>query len=155
MKLAIPNDIWGKGGNHPNWHPDDQHILMNLRLDHADLRLCRFRPDGSDFTVLSDTIYGSGHPSFHDSGRFIITDSYPQEKFATRSGEVPIRLIDLENQTEQNLCFIFTNGRPEISALRVDPHVVWSRDYTKACFNGASEGRRQIYIADLSEVLQS
>jgi hypothetical protein len=46
-----------------------------------------------------------------------------------------------------------SNGRPKINALRVDPHVVWSRDYTKVCFNGASEGIRQIYVADLSEVV--
>jgi len=154
-KLAIPNEIWGRGGNHPNWHPDNEHILMNLRLEQSDLRLCSFRPDGSDFTILSDSIFGSGHPSFHESGRFIITDSYPNERFAAKSGEVPIRLIDLHNQTEQNICFIFTNGRPKINALRVDPHVVWSRDFKRVCFNGASEGRRQVYIADLSELVSA
>lgn len=155
LRVAIPNEVWGKGGNHPNWHPDNQHILMNLKLGHMDHRLCRFCPDGSDFTVMSDTIFGSGHPSFHGSGRYIITDSYPGEKFAAKSGEVPIRLIDVERQSDENICFIFTNGRPEINALRVDPHVVWSRDFTKVCFNGAAEGRRQIYIADLSEVVGS
>jgi hypothetical protein len=155
IKLAIPNSTWGKGGNHPNWHPDGRNILMNLKLGHRDHRLCRFRPDGSEFTVLSDRIHGSGHPSFHISGRFIVTDSYPNEKFASESGEVPIRLIDLQKQEEQNVCFIFTNGRPRINALRVDPHVVWSRDYKQVCFNGAAEGRRQIYVADLSEVVSA
>lgn len=153
IKIAVANEVWGKGGNHPNWHPDGQHILMNLKLDHNDHRLCSFLPDGSDFTVLSDTIYGSGHPSFHISGRYIIADSYPQEQFSARSGEVPIRLIDLERQTEENICFVFTNGRPRPGVLRVDPHVVWSRDFTQACFNGAAEGRRQLYLADLSEVV--
>ena len=153
LQLAIPNEIWGKGGNHPNWHPDSSCILMNLKLGHKQHRLCKFRPDGSGFQVLSDHLFGSGHPSFHRSGRYIITDSYPGEIFATKSGEVPIRLIDLQTQTERAVCFVFTNGRPEINELRVDPHVVWSRDFTKVCFNGAVEGRRQIYIADLSELL--
>lgn len=155
LNIAIPNQVWGKGGNHPNWHPDSRHILMNLQLDYEHLRLCRFLDDGSDFTVLSNTVYGSGHPSFHRNGRHIVTDSYPQEIFASKSGEVPIRLIDLEAQTEEDVCFIFTNGRLKIGALRVDPHVVWSRDYSKVCFNGAVEGRRQIFVADLSEVIQS
>jgi hypothetical protein len=61
----------------------------------------------------------------------------------------------LQTQTEKAVCFVFTNGRPEINELRVDPHVVWSRDFTKVCFNGAVEGRRQVYIADLSELVQS
>ena len=128
---------------------------MNLTLGHDELRLCRFRPDGSEFTVLSESVYGSGHPSFHRNGRYIIADSYPEEAFAARSGEVPVRLIDLEEQTEKDICFIFTGGRPNASVLRIDPHVVWSRDYTKVCFNGASEGRRQLYIADLSELLET
>ena len=154
LKLTIPNEVWGKGGHHPNWHPDGTRILMNLRLDYDQMRLCTFGPDGSDFKVLSDTVYGSGHPSFHRNGRYIITDVYPQEMYATESWEVPIRLIDLEEQTERNICFVYTKGRPNASVLRVDPHVAWSRDYTKVCFNAAPEGRRQLFVADLSELLE-
>ena len=153
LRVAIPNEIWRKGGNHPNWHPDSEHILMNLKLGNQQHRLCSFRSDGSDFQILSDNLFGSGHPSFHRSGRYIITDSYPGEIFATKSSEVPIRLIDLETQTETTVCYIFINGRPEINELRVDPHVVWSRDFKQVCFNGAVEGRRQLYIADLSEAV--
>jgi hypothetical protein len=153
LKIALPNEVWGKGGHHPNWHPDGDQILMNLKLDYEDLRFCSFRYDGSDFRILTDEIRGSGHPSFHPNSRFIITDTYPEESFASKSKEVPIRLIDLETQTEQNLCFVYTTGLPNANVLRVDPHVVWSRDYSKVCFNAAPEGRRQIFIADLSGLL--
>ena len=152
LRIALPNDVWGKGGHHPNWHPDGEHILMNLKLDYEDLRFCSFRHDGSDFKVLSDTVKGSGHPSFHRSGRYIVSDVYPEESFASRSKEVPIRLVDLETQTEQNLCYMYTTGQPNANVLRVDPHVVWSRDYSKLCFNAAPEGRRQLFVADLSEM---
>jgi len=153
LKIALPNEVWGKGGHHPNWHPDGEQILMNLKLDYEDLRFCSFRFDGSEFRILSDTVKGSGHPSFHQSGRFIVTDVYPEEHFASKSKEVPIRLVDLENQNEQNICYVYTTGQPNANVLRVDPHVVWSRDYSKVCFNAAPEGRRQLFIADLSEIV--
>ena len=41
-------------------------------------------------------------------------------------------------------------GRVKPPVLRLDPHPAWSRDGLKSCFNGAPEGRRQVYIADLS-----
>ena len=155
LKLALPNEVWGKGGHHPNWHPDGERILMNLKLDYDRLKLCTFRYDGSDFSVLSETVHGSGHPSFHSNGRHIVTDVYPEEDFAADSKEVPIRLIDIEQQIEKNLCFIFTRGLPNANVLRIDPHPAWSRDYTKICFNASPEGRRQIFVADVGELVES
>lgn len=153
VKLALPNQVWGKGGHHPNWHPDGQHILMNLKMDYDRLKLCTFRPDGSNFRVLSETVHGSGHPSFHRDGRHIITDTYPEEDYAAASKEVPLRLIDLQGQAERKLFYVFTLGMPNANVLRIDPHPAWSRDYRKVCFNAAPEGRRQVFVADLEELV--
>ncbi|MCW8925082.1 MAG: hypothetical protein OQJ84_02410 [Xanthomonadales bacterium] len=153
LKLALSNDVWGKGGHHPNWHPNGEEILMNLKLDYDRIKFCSYRYDGSDFKVLSETVEGSGHPSFHANGRHIVTDVYPDQDFASKSKEVPIRLVDIGSQSEQNLCFVFTLGMPNANVLRIDPHPAWSRDYTKVCFNAAPEGRRQIFVADVSELI--
>jgi hypothetical protein len=153
IRLALSNEVWGKGGHHPNWHPDGERILMNLKLDYDRIKFCTYRYDGSDFRVLSETVEGSGHPSFHGNGRHIITDVYPDQDFASSSKEVPIRLVDIESQTEQNLCFVYTLGMPNANVLRIDPHPAWSRDYTKVCFNAAPEGRRQIFVADVGELI--
>ena len=155
VRLALPNEVWGKGGHHPNWHPDGEHILMNLKMDYDRLKLCTFRPDGSDFRVRSETVHGSGHPSFHSNGRHIITDTYPEEDYAAISKEVPLRLIDTAQQSEQNLGFFFTLGMPNANVLRIDPHPAWSRDYSKICFNAAPEGRRQIFVADLGGLIET
>ena len=155
IKLALSNEVWGKGGHHPNWHPDGERILMNLKLDYDWIKFCDFRYDGSDFRVLSESIDGSGHPSFHKNGRYIVSDVYPEEPFALASKEVPIRLIDVEKQVEKNLCYIFTRGMPNANVLRIDPHVAWSRDYSKVCFNASPEGRRQIYVADVNEIIEA
>ena len=105
--------------------------------------------------MLSEAVEGSGHPSFHNNGRHIVTDVYPDQDFASSSREVPIRLVDIERQTEQHLCFVYTLGMPNANVLRIDPHPAWSRDYTQVCFNAAPEGRRQIFVADVGELIQA
>ncbi len=39
------------------------------------------------------------------------------------------------------------------SPHKLYPHSAWSRNYQKICVNGAPEGRRQVFIIDLKEVI--
>ncbi len=39
------------------------------------------------------------------------------------------------------------------SPHKLDPHPAWNRDYTKMCLNGAQDMRRQVYVADLKEIV--
>ena len=152
IELAIRWQQWAPGGHHPNWHPDGEHLIMNLKPDGKTMRFCRFRYDGSEFTVLSEKRLGGGHPSVTRDERFLVTDAYPNEAVALENGEVPIRLVDLEADDERSICTIYTLGKGK-GVLRLDPHPVWSRDYQQVCFNGAPEGRRQVFIADLTNVI--
>jgi len=152
IKLAIRWQQWAPGGHHPNWHPDGEHLIMNLKPDGQTMRFCKFRYDGSEFTVLCEKRLGSGHPSVTPDGRLLVTDAYPHESLALENGEVPIRLVDLAADEERNICTIYTLGTGK-GVLRLDPHPAWSRDYQQVCFNGAPEGRRQVFIADLTKVV--
>ena len=134
---------------------------MNLTPPGLDdtLRFCTLAPDGSGFRVLTDRHVGSGHPSVTPETRYLLSDSYPSEPMATAAGEVPIRLINLETETEQTVCTIFTDVgrlydvRRYWGPSKLDVHPAWNRDFTQICFNGAPEHRRQVFLADLSEVL--
>ena len=155
------------GANHPNWHPDGEHIVMNVvpkSLGFDELRFCMFRYDGSDLQVLSRKHLGSGHPSVDISGRYLISDAYPNQTWATTSdGEIPIRLIDLETDDERRVCSVSVDvgGRRYSrrsqtaggSHHKLDPHPAWSRDFKKICFNGAVNQVRRVFIADLSNVI--
>lgn len=85
----------------------------------------------------------------------MLSDCYPFEPMATDSGEIPIRLIDLRSDTEESICHIFTDlGRSikiprKYGPAKLDAHPVWSSDGKQVCFNGAPEGTRQVFIADL------
>jgi Tol biopolymer transport system component len=67
--------------------------------------------------------------------------------------EVPIRLIDTVRNREQKVTTMFALGSVNPSVLRLDPHPAWSRDGRKICFNGAPDGRRQVFVADLASLL--
>ncbi|MFC4870848.1 hypothetical protein [Negadavirga shengliensis] len=156
----------GGSGNHPNWHPDGEHIVMNCIpnwLGYEDMLFCQFRFDGTDFTILSEKHLGSGHPTVEPTSRFLVSDAYIKQQYVVKGGEVPIRFIDLKEDKEYTLCTIANDvgGGGEMytkqdreeggSPHKLDPHPAWSRDYKKLCINGAPEGDRQVFIIDLKE----
>lgn len=163
LRVAVSRELWARGGHHPTWHPDGQRVLMNLTPPGEDtMRFCLIEPDGSNLEVLTEAFTGSGHPTVTPDTRHLLTDAYPFEPAATEDGEVPIRLIDLEEGEERTVCTIFTDvfsGREDYGSFRswgpgkLDAHPSWNRDYSKVCFNGAPDGRRQVFITDLSDVL--
>lgn len=182
LAMAIDARRW-RGGHHPNWCPDGQHIVMNLMMDNPrarlrrldrfaeraarklglrhfsnaeHLRLCKFRYDGGDFQVLAPHHFGSGHPTLHENGRQVLTDAYPSERVAWADGTVPLRLIDAQDNTA--ICAIRIKTEPHHSGSRqewrVDPHPAWARDGRTIAFNACGEGVRGVYIADLSTLLR-
>lgn len=154
-RLAVSPEMWRKGGNHPTWCPDGEHVLMNLNTEGDGLRFARIRHDGTNVETLCRTCPGSGHPNLHPDGRHVLTDAYPHEPVAYGDGTVPIRWIDLPAAQETALLRIrtlsdFEHRQP---ALRVDPHPAWDRDFRRIAFNACPDGKRQVFVADLGELL--
>lgn len=154
LALALHPDRWALGGHHPNWCPDGEDILMNLKPDGKTMRFVRFRHDGGAFTVLSDTLVGSGHPTLHPDGRHILTDAYPHE-VGSGATTVPLRWIDLHTQTETALVDVpcvpqFLGERLE---LRIDPHPAWDMPFQRAAINCLDEGGRKVAVVDLGACL--
>ena len=151
LRTAITPDQWIKSGHHVNWMPDGEHLSMNLDVDgQPGLQIISVRADGSDLKVLYKP--GSGHPSLQPQGRpFIITDAYPDEPVTAHDGTSPLRLINLENKTEQTLINIFVSMT--VGEFRVDPHPAWDRTGRFVAFNGFVNGTRNVFIADLSTLV--
>lgn len=173
---CINHEQWGdrqgkitNRGNHPNWHPDGEHIVMNLiptELGDDEVRIVQFKTDGSEITDIAPGHLGGGHPTIHPGERFVVTDGYMKEKYTLNGGvEIPLRLFDRKTGKEHTLLTILTDvgggGVPKTdhdkkvggSPHKLDPHPAWNRDYTKMCFNGAPENRRQVYVADLKSIV--
>ncbi len=151
LRVAVPAARWDRGGNHPNWCPDGEHLTMNLRLTGKEMRFVRARYDGSDLQALAGDIPGSGHPTLHPNGRQLLTDARPKEPVAFGDGTVPIRLIDLDARRERTLVRI--NAVPRAGGsqaqLRLDPHPAWDGAYRRIAFNACPDGTRRVFVSDL------
>lgn len=154
-RIAVDDATWRKGGNHPNWCPDGEHVLMNLDTEGEGLRFARVRHDGTGLTTLSRAFQGSGHPTLHPDSHHILTDAYPHEAVAFGDGTVPIRWLDLRSGEESTLVRIRTRSDHEQreTGLRVDPHPAWDRDFRRVAFNACPEGMRQVFVAQMDEEL--
>ncbi|MFP4026265.1 MAG: hypothetical protein ACLFWL_00550 [Candidatus Brocadiia bacterium] len=152
---AVPAQYWEKGGHHSNFFPDGQKISFNLNMDGDGMKFCEAACDGSFVRKLFDDPPGGGHPTVHPDGRHILTDSYITEPVAYGDGTIPIRWIDRRKREETHLIRIRTETSHQggESALRVDPHPAWDRDYRRIAFNGFADGTRRVYVADLSGIL--
>ena len=152
LRLAIPPGVWAIGGHHPNWCPDGEHVLMNLRLRGGDMLFVRARYDGTGLAAFTECVPGSGHPSLHPDGRHMVTDGVRETSAGFPEGLDRIRLVDVAAGTEETIARVnisppFKGPRSE---LRVDPHPAWSRDFTRVAFNGYHEGARRVFVADLA-----
>lgn len=154
IKRTFSEPVWGHGGGHPNWHPDGNHLIRNLRPYGNKERLCKVPVDGSDPAILSETIDGGGHPTIEPFERFIVTDA----KYLDPEPVFRIRLINIIAQTEEAICVMPTKPlyrkKGVYHELRLDGHPAWDRSFKRICFQGAPNGHRQLFIADLSSLMQ-
>ena len=154
VRVAVSPERWGRG-HHPNWCPDGDHVLMNLDTQGDGLRFARLRWDGAELETLAPAVPGSGHPTLHPGGRYLLSDAYVDEPQAYADGSAPLRLVDLQSGSETTLVRIGIRPLAEraTGALRVDPHPAWDRSYTRIAFNACPDGRRRVYVADLASLL--
>lgn len=156
LRLCLPVEAWNRGGHHICWQPDGERITMNLRLEEdGPMRLVSVDPDGGGYDVLSETIVGGGHPAPHIDGHTFVTDAYQHEDVAFGDGTIPLRLIDVAKQTERIVLRIqtaaeFTGPHNE---LRVDAHPAWGPEYRFITLNACPNGERQVFIADMADVV--
>ena len=162
IRLAVPSSEWAdKGGNHPNWCPDGEHVFMNLDIDGKGWRFVRARYDGTGLAKMTDIPASQGHPSLHRGGVCLITDAYATEA-AFGDTTSPLWFIDLAKHEKatlarvENVTPLFAKEPGKAQEMRVDLHPAWdSRTNRLVAFNGVDTGTRRVFVADASALLQA
>jgi hypothetical protein len=109
---------------------------------------------GKELKILSTKFPGTrGHNSVTPDTTYLLGDYYVREYKPLGYDDCPIRLIHLPTEEEVHICKVFTDLDISNNTFRIDPHPVWSQDYSKVCFNGAPGGLRQVFVADLEDLL--
>lgn len=97
--------------------------------------------------VAPDVLTRNGHCSFTRDGRWLLTDTGPDEHHLRAlllwpwEGEQPIVLGR------------FLSPPTFRGEIRCDLHPRWSRDERQVCFDSLHEGTRQVYVMDVSGVV--
>jgi hypothetical protein len=158
IRVAVSATQYARGGHHPMWCPDGEHLTLNLNIrdNTSELDLVQVRFDGSDLHSIHPR--GSGHPSMHPTLPFVLTDAYPREPVTRQDGTAPLRLIDLRSKTETVLAHVPLTRSDAVqltSEHRVDAHPSWDRTGRYIVFNGVHEDTRAVFAADMSAWLST
>lgn len=93
-----------------------------------------------------------GHCTFNrggdEPGRWVLTDGYPDMK-----SRQPLFLWDCQQDKGREIGRYFT-PRELDGEIRVDLHPRFNRDATLVCIDSAMDGKRGMYVVDVSELTQ-
>ncbi|GKX31444.1 hypothetical protein SH1V18_39240 [Vallitalea longa] len=155
LQASIPEEHWINRGHHTTWHPSEELLTMNLVKDWGKMLFATATLDGKNIEPMFWDVTGSGHPTVHPNGKFLITDVYAHEELAYGDGTAPLRLVYLESGDEEELLRINvrTPYQSKNMALRVDPHPAWDRTNRYVAFNAYEGGTRRVYVMDMEKYI--
>lgn len=134
--------------SHPSWKSDDQVIVWGPHQAQANYHLYTDRTDKVEI-VGAGVLTENGHMTYSPDGRWILSDTYPDDDnnrllilFDTRSGQ----RIDIGR----------FQANPDLGLInRCDLHPRWSPDCQMVCIDSVHEQERQMYVVDVSTVVNS
>jgi hypothetical protein len=133
--------------SHPMWRDDTHVIVWGPHNDSIHYHLYD-DTTGAVSIIGSDVLTENGHMTYRHDGRWILSDTYPDD----RSHERFLILYDTETGKRYNIASLYadpTLGKEN----RCDLHPRWSRDGMEVCVDSVHENVRQLYIVDVSEIV--
>jgi hypothetical protein len=137
-----PDDM----SSHYAW-VDRERIICYARRHGFGDRYFLFTDQTPEFEVIGEGQFDSdGHCTYSPDGKWMLTDTYPLERFKRRRTLI---LYDLEKKIRYNVGKFYAD--PELpGSVRCDLHPNWARDGKTVCIDSLHEGDRQVYLVDVS-----
>jgi hypothetical protein len=133
--------------SHFDWR-DDRHVLAWSR--HRGENHYHLYEDQSNRVAVvgADVLDCDGHCSYSPDRQWILTDTYPDRERSERT------LILYHPGTNKRVNIgRFFSAREVGGEIRCDLHPRWSRDGRRVCIDSIHEGKRQMYVLDVSSVV--
>jgi len=135
--------------SHFAWR-DAKRILISCDFL-GEMQFLEFTDGQRDFKPFGEGILPrDGHASFSPDGRWLVSDTYP--KGERRLSE--LMLYDVDNNNKITLGKFHSEEQFK-GDIRCDLHPRWSPDGNTISFDSVHEGSRQIYLVDVSDVVNS
>jgi hypothetical protein len=134
--------------SHYDWR-DPQHLLAWARQRGVGERFFLFADGGAERCVVGEGVLTrDGHCSYSPDRRWILTDTYPQQ-----DGARSLILYDPAGGRRVEVGR-FRSPPALTGPIRCDLHPRWSRDGRRVCIDSAHEGTRQMYVIDVSAIVE-
>lgn len=124
--------VWGKAGA-----AQPRYYIVNVLSGGSNVLL----------NGLLDDV-GDGHPAISPSGRFLVTDTYPD-----RRRQQHLILVDLERGTRTDIGAFFS-PLSYAGPNRCDLHPRWSPDECFVAIDSAHDKMRQLYVIDIRRLIE-
>jgi len=134
--------------SHFAWR-DGRRLLISTDVLGRGMQFVEFTDGAGDFRPFGEGVLpGDGHATFSPDRRWIACDTRPEEP--DRLSE--LLLYDVARGTKVSLGR-FHQPEPFSGDIRCDLHPRWSADGSAVSFDSVHEGSRQIYMADVFDVV--
>jgi len=132
--------------SHFDWYDDDCVLVWARQSSIGDyFYLCNATGPEKEI-VGKDILTYDGHCSYSPDRRWILTDLYPDENLM-----MTLILYCVRDNKRIDIAKILSSS--ERGEIRCDLHPRWSRNGTQVCFDSIHEGTRQMYVADVADIV--
>jgi len=127
-----------------------QKVVVWARKEGIGERYILYTDQSEDYEIIGEDVFSvDGHCSFSPDRRWMLTDTYPDEAH--------MRTLMLYHMaTGRRIDIGRFYAPPELTGpMRCDLHPRWSRDGKQVCIDSAHEGERQMYLIDVSTIVDN
>ena len=142
--------------SHYDWRDDDA-ILIWANRPGAPARFLLLShqavdadPGAAPFMVFGESdLREDGHCSFSPDGRWVLNDTYP-DSHQKRT----LMLVRSSDAHRVDIARLLSPKSRWWGEIRCDLHPRWSRDGRRVCIDSVHDGSRQMYVIDVSRLVQ-
>lgn len=131
--------------SHCYWKNDNE-ILSFLRKKETGDHYYLMKDKTQEYQMYWPELNTDGHCSYSPDGKYIITDTYPNRKRLAS-----VYLCTEEDNRSRRISRVFSPFRYD-NDCRCDLHPRWNRVGNKVCIDSVHEGKRGLYVIDVSAV---
>lgn len=130
--------------SHCYWKNDSE-ILSFLRKKETGDHYYLMKDQTQEYRMFWPELNTDGHCSYSPDGEFIITDTYPNRKRIAG-----VFLCTEEDNRSRRIARVFSPFKYD-NDCRCDLHPRWNRRGDKICIDSVHEGKRGLYVIDVSQ----
>ena len=133
--------------SHPTWRNDTQIMVWGPHNGEIHYHLYKDKTNNVE-VIGADVLTENGHMTYSPDGNWLLSDTYPDDK----TNERILFLYHMESGLRYDIGSFYAD--PDLGKInRCDLHPRWDNSGTKVCIDSVHENERQMYIIDVSKIV--